>query len=58
MDLVTAGAVDQPREITQTIEADKYYPSHTGIDFYHRYREDIALFAEMGFTSLRISIDW
>lgn len=58
MDLVTAGAVDQPREITQTIEADKYYPSHAGIDFYHRYREDIALFAEMGFTSLRISIDW
>src|SRR5471030_704016 len=28
------------------------------IDFYHRYREDIALFAEMGFTCLRISIAW
>ncbi len=26
------------------------------IDFYHRYPEDIALFAEMGFTCLRISI--
>ncbi len=28
------------------------------IDFYHRYPEDIALFAEMGFTCLRISIAW
>lgn len=29
-----------------------------GIDFFHRYPEDIALFAEMGFTMLRISISW
>lgn len=28
------------------------------IDFYHRYPEDIALFAEMGFTMLRVSIAW
>lgn len=28
------------------------------IDFYYRYPEDIALFAEMGFTCLRISIAW
>jgi 6-phospho-beta-glucosidase len=28
------------------------------IDFYHRYPEDIALFAEMGFTCLRVSIAW
>ncbi|MDR0218915.1 MAG: 6-phospho-beta-glucosidase [Enterobacteriaceae bacterium] len=28
------------------------------IDFYHRYPEDIALFAEMGFTVLRTSIAW
>lgn len=28
------------------------------IDFYHRYPEDIALFAEMGFTCLRFSIAW
>ena len=27
-----------------------------GIDFYHRYAEDIALFAEMGFTVFRFSI--
>lgn len=29
-----------------------------GIDFYHRYAEDIALFAEMGFTVFRFSIAW
>lgn len=28
------------------------------IDFYHRYPQDIALFAEMGFTCLRTSIAW
>ena len=28
------------------------------IDFYHRYPEDIRLFAEMGFSCLRISIAW
>ncbi|WP_342753578.1 6-phospho-beta-glucosidase [Pantoea sp. MBD-2R] len=28
------------------------------IDFYHRYPQDIKLFAEMGFTVLRISIAW
>lgn len=28
------------------------------IDFYHRYPEDIKLFAEMGFSLLRISIAW
>lgn len=29
-----------------------------GIDFYHRYAEDIALFAEMGFKTYRFSIAW
>ncbi|MCF0110843.1 MAG: glycoside hydrolase family 1 protein, partial [Erysipelotrichaceae bacterium] len=29
-----------------------------GIDYYHRYREDIALFAEMGFKAYRFSIAW
>ncbi|KAB8137835.1 glycoside hydrolase family 1 protein [Gracilibacillus oryzae] len=35
-----------------------YYPNHEGIDFYHRYKEDIALFAEMGFKAFRMSIAW
>lgn len=29
-----------------------------GIDFYHRYKEDILLFAEMGFKVFRTSIAW
>lgn len=37
---------------------DRYYPNHEGIDFYHRYKEDIALFAEMGFKMFRMSISW
>ena len=28
------------------------------IDFYHRYKEDIKLFAEMGFKVFRLSIAW
>lgn len=31
---------------------------HVGIDFYNRYAEDIALFAEMGFKTFRFSIAW
>lgn len=34
------------------------YPNHEAIDFYHRYKEDIALFAEMGFKVFRLSIAW
>ncbi len=34
------------------------YPKRHGIDFYHRYHEDIALFQEMGFKTLRLSIQW
>ncbi|WP_400245237.1 glycoside hydrolase family 1 protein [Niallia sp. JL1B1071] len=41
------------------IDKEKYtYPNHEGIDFYHRYKEDIALFAEMGFKAYRMSIAW
>lgn len=35
-----------------------YYPALKGIDFYHHYQEDIALFAEMGFKAFRLSIAW
>ncbi|NMA23872.1 MAG: glycoside hydrolase family 1 protein, partial [Spirochaetales bacterium] len=40
------------------IKEDKYYPSHLGIDHYNHYKEDIALFAEMGFKVYRFSISW
>ena len=34
------------------------FPYHTAIDFYHTYKDDNALFAEMGFNCLRLSIGW
>lgn len=39
-------------------EEGTYSPHETAIDFYHRYKEDIALFAEMGFKVFRTSIHW
>jgi len=41
-----------------TLPEDKYYPCHEAIDFYHRFKEDIALFAQMGFKCFRFSIAW
>lgn len=57
-DHMRAGTKDKHRTMTPTIEPDGYYPNHEGIDFYHRYKEDIALFAEMGFKVFRLSIAW
>ena len=37
---------------------DYLYPNHEGTDFYHHYKEDIKLFAEMGFKVFRLSIAW
>ncbi|WP_143319490.1 6-phospho-beta-glucosidase [Clostridium sp. HBUAS56010] len=37
---------------------DSYYPSREAIDLYHHYKEDIALFAEMGFRCYRFSFSW
>jgi 6-phospho-beta-glucosidase len=46
-------------EILSYIEDDKnYYPKRYGIDFYHTYKEDLALLAEMGFRTFRTSISW
>ncbi|WP_129045584.1 6-phospho-beta-glucosidase [Companilactobacillus metriopterae] len=58
IDVMTAGSNGVPREITETIEPDKFYPNHEAIDFYHHYKEDIALFAEMGLKCFRTSIAW
>ena len=37
---------------------DCLYPNHEATDFYHHYKEDIALMAEMGFKCFRLSIAW
>lgn len=57
-DMCTNGTAVTPKWVTTTIHADKLYPSHEAIDFYHHYEEDIALFAEMGFKMFRTSINW
>lgn len=57
-DVMTAGANGVPRRITDGLVEGEYYPNHVGIDFYHRYKEDIALMAEMGFKCFRTSIAW
>ncbi|MCY7155178.1 glycoside hydrolase family 1 protein [Streptococcus gallolyticus] len=36
----------------------EHYPNHVAVDFYHRYKEDIKLFAEMGYSVFRLSISW
>jgi len=45
-------------EEAQDPSSNKYYPKRHGVDFYHHYKEDIALFAEMGFKVYRMSIAW
>lgn len=57
-DVMTAGDVKTPRHITDGVIEGEDYPNHDGIDFYHHYKEDLALMAEMGFKSFRTSIAW
>ncbi len=57
-DVMTAGSRTKAREITEGIVEGKYYPNHEGIRFYDFYKDDIALFAEMGFKCFRTSIAW
>lgn len=40
------------------LDEKHFYPGLEAIDFYHHYKEDIRLFAEMGFKVLRLSISW
>ena len=46
------------RQIDDEIMEGALYPSHEATDFYHHWKEDIALFAEMGFKCFRMSIAW
>lgn len=62
VDVVPAGKDRFPVALGQLkmLECDDthYYPGHEAIDMYHYYKEDIALFAEMGFKCYRLSIAW
>ena len=61
VDILPGGALRKEAlaDAKKAMEKDYgYYPSHVSIDFYHRYKEDIKLFKEMGFKCLRTSISW
>ena len=51
-------SVKLPKDAKLAIIPDKFYPNHKATDFYHHYREDIALFAEMGFKALNLTLSW
>lgn len=57
-DHITNGSKNKPRLFTKKIEPQCYYPSHEAVDFYHKYKEDIAMFSEMGYKIFRLSISW
>jgi 6-phospho-beta-glucosidase len=56
--MCTNGSHTVPKRITPVFEEGTLYPSREATDFYHHYKEDIALFAEMGFKTFRMSINW
>ncbi|WP_326512874.1 6-phospho-beta-glucosidase [Clostridium intestinale] len=56
--LICGNPMERLFNISTEIKDGVYYPSHEAIDFYHRYKEDVKLFAEMGFKTLRTSIAW
>lgn len=51
---ITMDMIQEAKNDPDTIK----YPKRRGINFYHTYKEDIALFAEMGFKVFRYSISW
>ncbi len=62
VDTIPAGQdrmkVARGERVMLSCEEGYTYPSHEAIDMYHHYKEDIALFAEMGFRCYRLSIAW
>jgi 6-phospho-beta-glucosidase len=57
-DVMVCGSLQERFNIVPELKEGIYYPSHEAIGFYHRYKEDVKLFAEMGFKALRTSIAW
>lgn len=63
--LSAGGSADADSEMTSTwlndllaIDEDWQFPKRSGIDFYHTYREDLALMKELGLKAFRTSINW
>lgn len=47
-----------PKGSEYTTFNDVYYSNHKSSDFYHHYKEDISLMAEMGFSTFNTTISW
>lgn len=58
VDVLTAGEHGVQRRITDGVLDNEVYPNQQAVDFYHHYKNDIKLFAEMGFKCFRTSIAW
>ncbi len=62
VDLIPAGPDRRPvmQGLRRMLACEEgyVYPGHQAIDMYHHFKEDIALFAEMGFKCYRLSIAW
>lgn len=63
--LVRGGKRDADSEMTSTrlnellaIEEDWQFPKRSGIDFYHTYKDDLALMKQLGLKAFRTSINW
>ena len=58
----TRGSMDimerLPKGARYEIFDDLHYPNHVAADFYHRWEEDIDLYAELGITAFNTTISW
>lgn len=52
------GAVITGHKKMLDFDGEHDYPAKEGVDLYHHFREDIRLFAEMGFQVYRMSLAW
>ena len=57
-DVLSGGAHGVDRVMTDGVLDGYSYPNHQAVEFYSHYKDDIALFAEMGFKCFRTSIAW
>ncbi|TXE41838.1 6-phospho-beta-glucosidase [Serratia marcescens] len=57
-DVLSGGSHGVDRVMTDGVLDGYRYPNHEAVDFYGRYKQDVALFAEMGFKCFRTSIAW
>lgn len=58
VDHYVLGKRGEVRRFTRELDGSLTYPNHIGSDFYHHYKEDIALLKELGVNMFRMSVSW